>query len=32
MKLDFIEVSGFRGFRDKLRVNLGAGFNSNLWS
>jgi chromosome segregation protein len=26
MKLDFIEVSGFRGFRDKLRVNLGAGF------
>jgi chromosome segregation protein len=26
MKLDFIEVSGFRGFREKLRVDFGAGF------
>src|SRR5215216_654483 len=26
MKLDFIEVCGFRGFRNKLRVDFGAGF------
>jgi len=26
MKLEFVEVCGFRGFRDKLRVNFGAGF------
>jgi chromosome segregation protein len=26
MKLDFIEVSGFRGFRDKFRVDFGMGF------
>jgi chromosome segregation protein len=26
MKLDFVEVCGFRGFRDKLRVNFGSGF------
>jgi chromosome segregation protein len=26
MKLDFVEVSGFRGFRDKVRVDFGAGF------
>jgi chromosome segregation protein len=26
MKLDFIEVCGFRGFRDKLRVTFGSGF------
>lgn len=26
MKLDFIEVSGFRGFRDKVRIEFGGGF------
>ena len=26
MKLDFVEVCGFRGFRDRLRVNFGSGF------
>lgn len=26
MRLDYIEVSGFRGFRDKVRVDFGAGF------
>lgn len=26
MKLDFVEVSGFRGFREKVRVNFGSGF------
>ncbi len=26
MRLDFVEVSGFRGFRDKLRVTFGSGF------
>ena len=26
MKLDFIEVCGFRGFREKVRVTFGAGF------
>lgn len=26
MKLDYIEVCGFRGFRDKVRVDFGAGF------
>lgn len=26
MKLDFVEVCGFRGFRDKVRVNFGSGF------
>lgn len=26
MRLDFIEVSGFRGFRDLVRINLGRGF------
>jgi chromosome segregation protein len=26
MRLDFIEVSGFRGFREKVRVEFGAGF------
>lgn len=26
MKLDFVEMSGFRGFRDKLRVTFGSGF------
>lgn len=26
MKLDFVEVCGFRGFRDKLRVTFGSGF------
>jgi len=26
MKLDFIEVCGFRGFRDKLQVTFGSGF------
>lgn len=26
MKLDFVEVCGFRGFRDKLRVSFGSGF------
>lgn len=26
MKIDFVEVCGFRGFRDKLRIDFGAGF------
>jgi DNA repair exonuclease SbcCD ATPase subunit len=26
MKLDFIEVSGFRGFRERIRVECGAGY------
>lgn len=26
MKIDFIEVSGFRGFRDLARIELGSGF------
>ncbi|MBP7615746.1 MAG: AAA family ATPase [Steroidobacteraceae bacterium] len=26
MKLDFIEVCGFRGFRERVRVNFGSGF------
>lgn len=26
MKLDFVEVCGFRGFRDKLRLTFGSGF------
>lgn len=26
MKLDFVEMCGFRGFRDKLRVTFGSGF------
>ena len=26
MKIDFVEVCGFRGFRDKLRVTFGSGF------
>src|ERR1700680_2386325 len=26
MKLDFVEMSGFRGFRDKVRVDFGRGF------
>lgn len=26
MKLDYVEVCGFRGFRDKARVDFGAGF------
>ena len=26
MKLDFVEVCGFRGFRDRVRVDFGAGF------
>ncbi|WP_245178350.1 AAA family ATPase [Cupriavidus sp. AcVe19-1a] len=26
MRLDFVEVCGFRGFRDKLRVTFGSGF------
>jgi chromosome segregation protein len=26
MKLEFVEVCGFRGFRDKLRINFGTGF------
>lgn len=26
MRLDYIEVCGFRGFRDKLRVTFGSGF------
>lgn len=26
MKLDFVEVCGFRGFRGKVRVNFGSGF------
>lgn len=26
MKLEFIEISGFRGFRDKVRIDFGGGF------
>lgn len=26
MKLDYVEVCGFRGFRDTLRINFGSGF------
>lgn len=26
MRLDYVEVCGFRGFRDKVRVDFGAGF------
>lgn len=26
MKLDYVEVSGFRGFRDKARIDFGSGF------
>lgn len=26
MNLDYVEVCGFRGFRDKLRVTFGSGF------
>lgn len=26
MKLDYVEVCGFRGFRDKVRINFGGGF------
>lgn len=26
MKLDFVEIFGFRGFRDKVRVTFGSGF------
>ena len=26
MKLDFVEICGFRGFREKVRVNFGPGF------
>jgi chromosome segregation protein len=26
MRLDFVEVCGFRGFRDKLRIDFGTGF------
>jgi chromosome segregation protein len=26
MKLDYVEVCGFRGFRDKIRVDFGGGF------
>ena len=26
MRLDFIELSGFRGFREKVRIDFGAGF------
>ena len=26
MILDYVEVSGFRGFRDKIRIDFGAGF------
>ena len=26
MKLEFVEVCGFRGFREKVRVNFGSGF------
>jgi DNA repair exonuclease SbcCD ATPase subunit len=26
MKLDFVEVCGFRGFRDKVRIDFGTGF------
>src|SRR5688572_21851098 len=26
MRLDYVEVCGFRGFRDKVRVDFGSGF------
>jgi chromosome segregation protein len=26
MKLDFVEIAGFRGFRDKMRFDLPPGF------
>ena len=26
MKLDFIEMCGFRGFREKVRIDFGGGF------
>jgi chromosome segregation protein len=26
VKLDFVEICGFRGFRDKVRINFGSGF------
>ncbi|MGE0014453.1 MAG: AAA family ATPase [Azoarcus sp.] len=26
MRLDYVEVCGFRGFRDKVRINFGGGF------
>ena len=26
MRLDFVEACGFRGFKDKIRVDFGAGF------
>lgn len=26
MRLDFVEVCGFRGFREKVRINFGSGF------
>lgn len=26
MKIDYVEICGFRGFRDKVRVDFGAGF------
>jgi DNA repair exonuclease SbcCD ATPase subunit len=26
MRLDYVEVCGFRGFREKVRVDFGAGF------
>ena len=26
MKLDYVEVCGFRGFRDKVRIDFGGGF------
>jgi chromosome segregation protein len=26
MRLDYVEVCGFRGFRDKVRIDFGGGF------
>ena len=26
MRINFLEISGFRGFRDKVRVEFGGGF------
>ena len=26
MKIDFVEVCGFRGLRDRVRINFGRGF------
>lgn len=26
MRLDFVDISGFRGFRDRVRIDFGAGF------